>query len=254
MLSDHLAIHFARGERRIMRGFIRHAFPRAHAIVAVSEGVREDLAASFGIEPKLVTVVHNPLDLKRIRAGVQPARNDAGLIVAVGRLVELKGFDVLIRAVARLPREVGARLVIVGEGEARPELERLVRELGVSDRVDLVGARLEPWPEMSRARVVAVPSRSEAFPSVIGEAMALGRPVIAARCSQGVVEYLENGRSGLLVPPEDVEALGAGLARLLGDEALRSRLAAEGLRRVEAFALAPTVARYERLLTAVSEA
>jgi glycosyltransferase involved in cell wall biosynthesis len=254
MLSHHLDIHFARAERRVMREFIRRTFPRARAIVAVSEGVRDDLAASFGIEPELVTVLHNPLDLARIRraAGEPPA--DVPLIVAVGRLVHLKGFDLLIRAVARLPREMGTRLVIVGEGEARPELERLAGELGVADRVELAGARLEPWSVMRRAQVVAVPSRSEAFPSVIGEAMALGRPVIAARCSEGVAEYLENGRAGLLVPPDDVDALSAGLARLLEDEALRSRLAAEGLRRVEAFALGPAVARYERLLVSVSEA
>jgi glycosyltransferase involved in cell wall biosynthesis len=262
MLSHHLDIHFAKAERRIMREFIRRTFPRARAIVAVSEGVKSDLAASFGIDPELVTVVHNPLDLARIRragaepmlAGAESPGDDGPLIVAVGRLVHLKGFDLLIRAVARLPRETRARLVIVGEGEARPELERLVGELGVADRVELAGARIEPWSEMRRAQVVAVPSRSEAFPSVIGEAMALGRPVIAARCSEGVAEYLEHGRSGMLVPPDDVDALSAGLAQLLADEALRGRLGAEGLRRVEAFALAPAVARYERLLVSVGEA
>jgi glycosyltransferase involved in cell wall biosynthesis len=78
--------------------------------------------------------------------------------------------------------------------------------------------------------------------------MALSRPVVAARCSPGVVEYLEDGRAGLLVPPEDVDALAAALTRVLSDRDLRSRLAREGRRRVQGFDAPETVERYERLL------
>jgi glycosyltransferase involved in cell wall biosynthesis len=255
MLSDHLHIHFATLERRIMREFIRRTFPRADAIVAVSEGVRDELVNMFGIARERVFVVHNPLDLARIRGaaaeraeGVEDGRR---LIVGVGRLVHLKGFDLLIRAVARLPAELGARLLILGEGPARADLERLVAELGVGDRVELTGALLNPWAVMGRAHVVAVPSRSEAFPTVIGEAMALARPVVAARCSPGVDAYLEGGRSGILVPPDDVDALAAALTSVLSDDALRNRLAEEGRRRVEAFDFPDTVARYEQLMLEV---
>jgi glycosyltransferase involved in cell wall biosynthesis len=249
-LSDHLEIHFAPGERRVMRGFIRRAFPRADRIVTVSRGVRDDLESNFGVDPRSVLVLHNPIDVSRIRAAASEpvATDERPLIVGVGRLVRLKGFDVLIRALARLPAGLEARLVILGEGEARPELESLVAELGLRDRVELPGATRNPWRWMSRARVVAVPSRSEAFPTVIGEALALSSPVVAARCSSGVAEYLEEGRSGVLVPPDDVDALAAALARVISDAALRVRLAEEGRRRVQAFDFPATVERYERLL------
>jgi glycosyltransferase involved in cell wall biosynthesis len=241
-----------------MRAFIRRAFPRADAIIAVSEGVRDELVNMFGIARERITVVHNPLDLARIRRAAAESTSvpDDGrrLIVGVGRLVDLKGFDLLIRAVARLPRELRARLLILGEGPARSDLERLITELDVGDRVELAGALLNPWSVMGGAHVVAVPSRSEAFPTVIGEAMALSRPVVATRCSPGVVDYLENGRAGILVPPDDVDALAAALSTVLTDDALRGRLAEEGRRRVDTFDLPDTVARYERLMLEVDRA
>jgi len=254
MLSDHLEIHFAPVERRVMRAFIRLAFPRAEAIVAVSDGVRCDLVSHFGLPPECITIVHNPIDVIRIRQASQAAEavgTDETLIVAVGRLVRLKGFDVLIRAFARLPARLGAQLLIIGDGEERPALEDLVEELGVSDRVAMPGAQNNPWTHMARASVVALSSRTEAFPSVIGEALALGRPVVATRCSQGVTEYLEDGRCGLLVPPDDVEAMAEALERLLSDGELCNRLARQGLRRIESFELPLAVRRYERVLDGV---
>jgi len=107
---------------------------------------------------------------------------------------------------------------------------------------------------MARADVVALASRSEAFPNVIGEALALGRPVIATECSPGVAEYLDHGRYGVLVPPDDVDALAAGLERILTDDDLRRELTTHAVRRVEAFALQPVVERYETLLLAAARA
>ena len=166
----------------------------------------------------------------------------------VGRLVQLKGFDLLIRAVARLPVSLRARLLIVGEGDQRIALEALIAELRLTDRVSLLGTQANPWKFMARADVVALASRSEAFPNVIGEALALSRPVIATNCSPGVSEYLDGGRYGVLVPPEDVDALARGLERILTDPSLRRELATHAASRVEAFGLRPVVDRYEGLV------
>ncbi len=251
MLSDHLERFFSPRERPFMRAFIRHGFPRAARIIVVSEGVKQDLVRHFSIPSDRITVVPNPVDLDRIsRLGAESAdiRNDAPLIVAVGRLVQLKGFDLLIRAVARLPVSLRARLLIVGEGDQRIALEALIAELRLTDRVSLLGTQANPWKFMARADVVALASRSEAFPNVIGEALALSRPVIATNCSPGVSEYLDGGRYGVLVPPEDVDALARGLERILTDPSLRRELATHAASRVEAFGLRPVVDRYEGLV------
>lgn len=255
ILSDHLQRHFAPPERRIMRAFVRHAWPRADRIVTVAEAVTQDLVSHFGLRRDLITVARNPLDLLRIvtcaRHPVGPDLCGANTIVAVGRLVQLKGFDLLIRALARLPASLDARLVIIGGGEERPALERLVAELSLESRVRLLGTSDNPWCVMARAAVVAVPSRTEAFPTVIGEALALGIPVVATRCSEGVAEYLERGRCGVLVPPEDVGALAAALERVLRDDELRRRLASAGLSRVQEFDAPRAARRYEGVLMEV---
>ena len=260
MLSDHLDRHFSAVERRFMRAFIRRAFPRANAIIAVSEGVKQDLIRYFSIAPDRIVVVPNPVDVERIRrAGQQSITTDGlahgeKLIVGVGRLVHLKGFDLLIRAVARLHPSLHATLAIIGEGDQRSALEGLIAELDLNGRVTLAGSQANPWKYMARADVVALASRSEAFPNVIGEALALGRPVIATSCSPGVAEYLDHGRYGLLVPPDDVDALAAGLERMLTDDELRQTLASRAPSRADSFGLSQVIHRYEQVLLEVARA
>lgn len=257
MLSDHLERFFSPMERRLMRAFIRHGFPRAETLVAVSEGVKQDLVRHFSIASHRITVVPNPVNLERIRRlGTEHVETDdaSPLIVSVGRLVQLKGFDLLIRALAKLPRSLPARLLIIGEGDQRGMLEALIAELDLGDRIILLGTQPNPWKYMARADVVALASRTEAFPNVIGEALALGRPVIATACSPGVAEYLDGGRYGVLVPPEDVNALAAGLERILADRGLRGQLATHAAARVEALGVQPVVARYEKLLLETARA
>ncbi|CAN5784252.1 glycosyltransferase [soil metagenome] len=254
LLSQHVDHFFTPPGRLLMRGFVRTLFPHADGFVAVAEGVRQDLIRNFSLPAERIVVVHNPLDLTRIRQlaceAVPSAHHDAGglLVVAVGRLVKLKGFDLLLRAFARLPRQAGARLMILGEGPERRALERLIRELDLGERATLVGRQENPWKYMARADVFVLSSLTEAFPNVIGEALALGRPVLATDCSAGIREFLADGECGLLVPPGDVVALAAGLERLLGEPELRRRLTDSGLRRAEAFDLLPTVSRYEATL------
>jgi glycosyltransferase involved in cell wall biosynthesis len=253
-LSDHLARHFSPRERWFMRMFVRYAFPLAERIVSVSEGVKMDLVRHFGLPANRITVMPNPVDLDRIRRLSTERVDDARvlgarpLVIAVGRLVHLKGFDLLIRAFSRLPRAVAGRLVIIGEGDQRGTLEQLIVELGLEDRVVLVGAQSNPWKYMARADVVVLASRSEASPNVIGEAIALGKPVVATNCSPGVAQYLENGGGGLLVPPEDVAALSDGLQEVLTNAELRQRFATRAMARAESLDQRHVVERYEHLI------
>jgi glycosyltransferase involved in cell wall biosynthesis len=253
-VSGHVKAHFAPGERQLMSAFISHAFPRAERIIAISDSVRSDLVREFSTPVERITVVPNPIDLGRIRRAKEESapkvKSDrpSVLIAAAGRLVRLKGFDVLIRAFARLPERLRARLLIIGDGQERPTLKHLAAQLKVDDRMTFIGTQVNPWKYMALADVIVVPSRTEAFPNVIGEALAMSVPVIATLCSEGVTEYLDGGRCGLLVPPDDSCALAIALERVLTDAALRRRLVEQGAMRVEPFDLPRVVQQYEQLI------
>lgn len=249
----------SRLDRFLMRWTVRHLFPVADRIVVVAESLAEDLIGRFGVDPDRVVVLHNPLHLAGIRQQARASAPELSfaegrpVVVGVGRLVHLKGFDLLIEALARLPERDRPWLALIGDGPERADLEGLATRLEVRDRVRFLGMQANPWRLMRRATLLALPSRTEAFPNVLGEALALGLPVVAAECSAGVREYLDDGECGLLVEPEDPEALAAGLTQLLGDELRRDDLSRKGLEHMRRFDLPEAARRYENaLLDAVS--
>ena len=176
----------------------------------------------------------------RARLGLPP---DAFVVVGLGRLVPIKGFDLLVRALpavaARIP---SARVLLVGDGAERAQLETIAAALGVSGRLRLTGELMDVTTPLAAADVLAVPSRNEGMGRVIVEGMALGIPVVATSVG-GIPDVVTDGESGRLVEPDDVGALAAALVELGLDEALRRKLggAAEG--RAEAFSLAVASAK-----------
>ena len=246
-------------DRAAARLVTRRLFRRADRIVTVADELRRDLVERFGLPSALVQTLHNPVDVDRIRAlgAVDRALDAPGdgrppLICAIGRLVHLKGYDVLLRAVAELRRSVRVRVALVGDGEERGALEELARSLGIADDVRFVGWQSNPWRFLGRSSLLALSSRTEAFPNVLTEAMALDVPVVAAECSRGIRDCLDDGRAGLLVRPEDPGALDTALRRVLTEPALAERLRAAGRRRVARFGLRETVRAYESMLLDVS--
>ncbi len=242
-----------RYERFLLRWLIRLFYPRAEVIVAVAQGIKRDLIENFGLPAQKIVVIYNPIDVHGVcLRAAEPvthhwfAKRSEPLIIAVGRLVKLKGFDLLIRSVAQLPVQV--RLAIIGDGEERATLESLITELGLTDRIVLLGFQENPWKYMARADLFVLSSLTEGMPNVIGEAMALGLPILATDCSPGVREYLDDGQAGLLVPPSDPRALARGIEQLLSNELLRQELARKGRTRIEQFSLSTAVQAYEELL------
>lgn len=235
-------------EARHVAGLSRNHFPhgnwrrfrRCEAIVPSCQQLR-DTCRSHLLDPRRVHVVPNGVDTTLFRP--QPrdeARDRLGLprgplVVAAGRLNREKGFGVAIRALASL-RDQTVRLVIVGDGEERASLQRLVRETGVGDRVLFTG----PQPHVSLAATIAAADafvfptqRDEAAPLVLPQAMACGAPVIASALG-GIPEVIDRpGENGLLVPPGDVRALARALDAALTDRELAGRLARGARRRVE---------------------
>jgi rhamnosyl/mannosyltransferase len=227
---------------------VLHRFLRgAHAILASSP----DYAASspvlrkhadrvrvvpFGIRAEAYETA-DAQAVAAIRAKYGPR-----LVVGAGRLVYYKGFDYLVRSLAA----VDARLVILGDGPMKSELQALAAETGVADRVELPGSVPELAPWYHAADVFALPAvaRSEAFGLVQLEAMAAGTPVVNTRLDSGVPFVSRDGETGITVPPADVEALAAALRRLLDDAPLRRRMGQAARERVRReFSLDRMVAR-----------
>ena len=151
-------------------------------------------------------------------------------LLAVGRLVPQKGFDLLIGAFAACVHAAPKwELAIVGDGPSRAELEAQIQALGLGDKIFLAGraGNIGAWYERAHAYVLS--SKFEGMPNVLLEAMSHGLPVISFDCETGPREIIRHGIDGLLVPPQDPEALAEAMAALMGDEQLRLRLGARAV-------------------------
>ena len=201
---------------------IRRLYPQVDRIVAVSAGVADDTAHIAGIARAHIQVIRNPVITPELsglaaapcdHAWLQPDR--PSVIVGAGRLQYQKDFPTLIRAFAQVRRERPCRLVILGEGSGRAQLEALSAELGIAADVDLPGFRTNPYPFLARTDLFVLSSRWEGSPNVLTEAMALGTPVLATDCPSGPHELLGSGRYGPLVPVGDIQAMGRAMAGTL---------------------------------------
>jgi glycosyltransferase involved in cell wall biosynthesis len=214
----------------------------ADRLVTPSGGVLTSLPAAVRARGR---VIPNPVDLPK----PSPRPTDGRTLVAVGRLDEQKGFDMLLPAFARIAgKHPEWRLVIWGEGSLRARLEALRDGLGLADRVQLPGVTERPGQWVDDAALFVLSSRYESFGNVVTEAMAAGLPVIVADCPWGPGEIVRHDVDGWLVPPEDVAALAEGLDLLMGDAALRARLAAAALQNVRRFDRPRVMALWDELV------
>lgn len=170
-------------------------------------------------------------------------------LIAVGRLTEQKQFDLLLKAFARLKDRYSEwTLTIVGDGPMRSELESLCDQLGLAGRVMFTGFVTDPYRYLRQASLFVMSSGYEGFPNALCEAMACGLPVISTDCAGGVREIIRDGDNGILVPSGDEDALAAAMARLMGNEAERRRLASRAVEVTERFSLGKVMAMWEEVL------
>jgi glycosyltransferase involved in cell wall biosynthesis len=220
-LSPNVA-HASRWSTRLMPLAIRLFYPWADAIVAVCEGVADDLALRAGLPRDAIDVVYNPIVTpefqQRVRAPFEHpwfAPGEPPVVVAAGRLVPQKDFPTLLRAFARLRSSRAARLLILGEGPERPALLALAAELGIAADVGLPGFTANPYPYMARAGVFVLSSGWEGLPGALIEALYCRVPLISTDCPTGPREILQGGRYGVLVPVGDAPAMADGIERAL---------------------------------------
>lgn len=208
---------------------IRAQYERLDGITAISGGVATDLERVFGIRGTPIRVLNNPIipaGIESLAAAPCPhpwlgdtppdttADDRPPVLIAVGGLRRVKGYDTLLKAFARLP-DPAARLLILGEGKERDALQGLARRLGITDRIELHGFIPNPYPYIARARLLVLSSIREGLGNVVIEAMALATPVVATNCSHGLSELTSTGALGPLVPPSDPGALARAIANAL---------------------------------------
>jgi glycosyltransferase involved in cell wall biosynthesis len=209
---------------RLWQTAVNLLYRRARAIVIQTERARICLPHR---ERARATVIGNPVSAP----AATPRGAELAQCVGVGRLVQQKGFDLLIDAFARTAPDFPRwRLVIWGEGPERPALERRIAALGLNSQATLAGNSPSPGSWAETATMLVLSSRFEGSPNVVAEAMASGIPVIAADCDFGPSELIDDGQNGLLVPPEDAAALAGAMSRMMSDAGLRKRLGQAGQR------------------------
>ena len=238
-------------ETRKIKHRYRLLLGRAAHIVAASEGVRDDITEVTGIASYRISAIYNPavsseMDALQREVPDHPWMTDSGppVVLSAGRLVYQKSYPTLLRAFHQVSKTRALRLIILGEGEQRRQLEALVRELCIQDRVSLPGWSHNVFSFMSRASLFVLSSIYEGLGNVLIEALACGCPCVSTDCPHGPSEILEGGRIGPLVAVGDH----AALARAMRDT-LDKPPSQESLQeRARFFSMEKSVGAYERLI------
>ncbi|MBE9178834.1 glycosyltransferase [Oculatella sp. LEGE 06141] len=220
------AKHDARLSGRLSPLAARLSYPLADVIVAISNGVAEDLIDATGISSERIEVIYNPAIAPDIVTRSEEAIDhpwfgpgQPPVILGVGKMEPQKDFPTLIRAFAQVRQTRPAKLVILGWGPEREQLEALAKELGVEQDVSLPGYVKNPYPYMAKAAVFTLSSAWEGFGNVVAEALALGTPVVSTNCRSGPSEILNNGAYGYLTPVGDSSALAESIGSVLSGNA-----------------------------------
>lgn len=254
MLVEHNTLTFAESKlwrARLVPLFMKWLYPHADIVVGVSKGVTEDIRTQLGLAKDKVNTIYNPVVDDKLNLKSTACLNHAWfekdsppVFLAVGRLAEQKDFSTLIKAFALVRKHKYARLIILGEGNDRAELERLIEFLGISKDVSLPGFTDNPYAYMNKSSAFVLSSRWEGLPTVLIEAMACGCPVISTDCPSGPQEILEAGKYGELVAVGDFVALSKAMLNVI-DNPRKSEILAQ---RTEHFTIDKAVSKYLELL------
>jgi glycosyltransferase involved in cell wall biosynthesis len=195
-------------------------FRPVNAVTAVSRGAMKDLSNAFPFLKNRIRVVYNPVYSPAImklkdELVLHPfiAKKKCPVILAAGRLTSAKNYALLISAFSEVVKVKQAKLIILGEGEGRPELEEKIRSLSLSEDVSLPGNATNPWAFMNGCDVFVLSSLYEGLPSVLIEALACGCNIVSVDCPHGPAEILDNGKYGMLVPVNDGQAMATAILK-----------------------------------------
>lgn len=219
-------------------------------LVVASKGTRRDCIENYKARPENVAVIHNGIDIDYVgRRSLEPVDLSIPpgylVISTAGRLTHEKNFPLLLKAFASVRTTERIKLLILGEGHERPELEKLADVLGIADDVYFLGYQEDPYKFIKRSDLFVHTCLLEGFGNVIVEAMACGIPVIATDCPYGPGEIIKDGESGILVPMDRVDALAEAICRVLNNKEQRKELSKKGYNRSMDFSVDKMVRAYE---------
>ena len=246
----------------VFRALLKRYFKKADAVIGVSGGVRDVLRNDLGISSDKCRVIHNPINIEKIQhATTEPIPqnerewfwgNDFHFISA-GRLTTAKNYPLLLEAFSRvLGGKPNSKLTILGDGEKRPVLEKMVDELRIREKVWLPGFKNNPFKYFKRANCFVSSSDWEGFGNVIVEAMACGKPIVATECS-GAFDILQDGSRyfGIVVPSGDSDALAKGMTIMAENSEQRKKYSRLALERSKCFDSKPISEVYVKVINNV---
>jgi glycosyltransferase involved in cell wall biosynthesis len=253
---------------KIAKFVIRNLYNHADLIVAVSEGVREELISDFNIKSSKIKVMYNAVDINKIQGLSEESiddeswfNEDVPLIINVGRLAIQKGQWHLIRAFSEVRKHRKCRLIIRGSGELQEYLSNLVKELNLTEDVKFLGWKDNPYKYIAKSSFFVSSSLWEALPYALTESMACGRPIISTDCKYGPREILGENEYGILVPPMDgklrnaleplstnEQILSKAIINFLDNTELRNLYAQKSKERVKNFAVEKCIKNYESII------
>ena len=243
--------------RMVVKGLTRQAYRRADCFLANSHEMAGGLREALSLNPSRIRVIHNPIDVAMVRRRANepvPQPRQRPYIVTAGRLEYQKGHDVLLKAFAASEAARDMDLVILGKGTLEAALKQQAADLGVGDRVFFPGFAENPWAWIARGELFVLPSRWEGFPSVVAETLACAAPALVTACDFGPREVVEHGRSGWVVPPDDVGAFGAAMDMLLRRPDLTQQFRRNGPSRAANFDIDAMIEAYTDLFVEQAQA
>lgn len=237
-------------------------YKRADKVVALSQGVKENLIANYHVHDKHIRVIHNPVDLEHIQASMQlDLKEDSKLfqngkktILNIGRLVEDKDQATLIRAFYHVRKEMDCQLLILGEGKLKGELIQLVNELGLESDVHFLGFKKNPYNYLAQSDVFVLTSLREGFGHVLVEALATGTLIVTTDCRPGSKEVLLDGKYGKVVPIQASKELAKEIQKTFrASRKTNQRQVEKGYQRALDFSAPNIVKEYELLFDDILE-
>ncbi len=232
-------MYFRDARSRAVKWMVKMFYPKADAIIAICESVKDNLVDHRFAKREQVSVIFNPVVNQHLIEGMKADVEDkffldgVPVIISSGRLAPVKNFSLLIQSFYKLSQKQDARLIIIGEGEERLKLESMISALGLNDKVKLPGMKPNPYPYLKKSSVYVLTSLFEGLPNALIEAMACGLQLISVDCPGGSAEVLMNGKLGQLVPVNNAESLANAMLEAVQNPVSKSILL-EGAKRFEA--------------------
>lgn len=248
-----------------IRNLIKFTYKNSDKIIAVSNGVKNELVEEYKVNPEKIFVIHNPIDIQKIvnlsrENNIDQTIFNKPVIINIGRLSIPKGQWHLIKAFSEVRKKIECKLIICGDGELEHDLKSLAQSYCLNRDIIFLGWQKNPFKYLSKATVFVFPSLWEAMPMSLLESMACGCPIIATDCNYGPREIINNDSIGILIPPFDTDTFEKGIdlsdnelllaekiKYLINNEEKRKAYINAGFNRVQEFEMKKIIEQYEKL-------